>query len=64
MNWKIWLHGLVAAAIQSAATSVTLLVVDPTAFHDWEKLGSLCAVNAVLGVALYLKQSPIPKGAA
>lgn len=59
----MWLKGLLAAFIQSAATSVTLIVVDPSHFaNNWHMLLSAALVSGVVGAALYLKQSPIPKG--
>jgi len=62
MNWQNWLKGLAAAAIGGAATSVTLLIVDPAHFTEVGKLATICGVNALLNAAMYLKQSPIPDG--
>jgi hypothetical protein len=59
-----WLYGLTAAAISAAATGVTLVIVAPESFNFSQaglvKLGEVCAVNALLAVAAYLKQSPLP----
>jgi hypothetical protein len=64
-DWKVWLHGLVAAAISSAASGITAAIVDPSAFNFTKsglvKIGTLCGVNALIAVAAYLKQSPLPK---
>lgn len=55
-----WLRGLVGAAINSGATAVTLLVIDPVDFSDWTRLLKAMAVMALVGAALYLKQHPLP----
>jgi len=64
MNLKAWLHSLVAAAVSAAASGVTAGVVAPESFNfsgpGLQKLGALCAVNALLAVATFLKQSPLP----
>lgn len=63
-TWKIWLHGLGAAVISAAASGITLVIVDPNAFNfsggGVKRLGSVCAVQALIAAAAYLKQSPIP----
>lgn len=59
----VWVKGLAAAAISGAASAVTAAVVDPTTFNlqeGWQKLATFAAVQALVGVALYLKTSPIP----
>ena len=66
-SWKVWLKGLLAAAISSAANAVGVLVADPLHFSPAEaggvrKLGVVVAVSAIVGAALYLKQSPVPNG--
>ncbi len=66
-GWKLWLKGLVAAALSSASNTVVVLVADPHHFNPAEvgglrKLAAVVAVSAVVGVALYLKQSPLPNG--
>lgn len=64
MNWKAWLHSLLAAAISSAAGSITASIVDPAKFNftasGLAHLGEFALVNAGLAVALILKQSPLP----
>jgi hypothetical protein len=59
-----WLYGLLSVGISAAASGVTASVVAPESFNfshtGLEKLGALCAVNALLAVAMYLKQSPLP----
>ena len=59
-SMRKWGLGLVGAAINSAATAVTLVIVDPVTFADWSRLWKVMAVNAVIGLALYLKQHPVP----
>lgn len=60
-----WARGVAGAAINSGATAVTVLIVDPVGFSPataggWGKLLSAIAVSAVVGAALYLKQHPLP----
>lgn len=65
MNWKVWLKGLIGAIVSTAANSVSVLVADPKHFNPgiagWANLGLVALVSAVVGAALYLKQSPVPK---
>lgn len=63
-NWSVWLQGIVAAAIGGAATGVTTMAIAPDSFNfdtGLSKLGTVCFVSAIVNVASYLKQSPIPK---
>ena len=63
MDWKKWLKGLISAVIGGAANGVTVLIVAPEAFNFGEgihKLGSVAAAGAIVSVAMYLKQSPLP----
>jgi len=63
--WQTWLKGLISAVIGGAANSVTVMIVEPTAFNLQEgigKLGTVCLVSAIVAAALYLKQSPLPNG--
>lgn len=65
-NWKIWMHGLVAAVISGGAGGVgsalgSLGVGDP--FNHALKIAGVSAlISAVIGAAAYLKQSPVPPG--
>lgn len=66
MNWKLWLKGLVAAVVASAANSISVLIADPRHFNPseaggWRNLGTVAVVSAIVGAAMYLKQSPVPK---
>jgi hypothetical protein len=64
MSLKAWLHSLVAAAISAAASGVTVSIVAPESFNfsgpGLQKLGELCAISALISVANFLKQSPLP----
>lgn len=60
----IWLHGLAAAAISSAANGVAVVIAAPESFNLHEgrdRLIAVCVVFAIVGAASYLKQSPLPK---
>jgi hypothetical protein len=58
MNWKLWLHGLAAAAIGGASTT-SLQVLTATGTINGRQLGVSAGVGA-LGMALaYLIKSPI-----
>jgi hypothetical protein len=71
-NWQIWLKGLLAAAIAGAAngiiTGFAAVGIDPQHFNLQAGLSSTLAIagvsavmSAVIGVAAYLKQSPLPQ---
>jgi len=67
MNWKLWLKGLASAAIGAFASGVGLVIVKPLDFNladpaAAKRLLLVCAVNAVIATAMYLKQSPLPNG--
>lgn len=71
MNWKVWMKGIVAAAISGGAngivTGFAAIGIDPSHFnlqaglHATLAIGGVsAAISAILGVALYLRQSPLP----
>jgi len=64
MNWKIWLHGLAAAAIGAAANAFILCIADPQTFNaslaGLKHVGTVMLVSGGLSAAAYLKQSPVP----
>jgi hypothetical protein len=65
-SFKMWVKGLLAAAIGGLSTGVTNIIVDPNDFNfdaGLGKLGKVCLVSALLSAALYLKQSPVPPDA-
>lgn len=62
---RIWLRGLVAAAVSAGANAITVMIVEPYHFnlHDGlGKVGKVALVSAIVGAALYLKQHPVPDG--
>lgn len=62
-NILLWIKGLLAAVIGGVANSVTLIIVNPQDFNlaaGLRNLLTVCATSAILAVALYLKQSPLP----
>lgn len=59
----VWLHGLISAGIGGGATALSTAIVAPETFNLKEglaKLGAVAGVSALVSVALYLKQSPLP----
>lgn len=65
MNWKLWLKGLASAAIGGGATAISTMIVAPDQFNLQEGIGkvaAVAAVSALVAVANYLKQSPLPNG--
>ena len=60
---KKWLKGLWGAVIGGAANSITVAVVDPQSFNLQDgggKLATVAVVSAIVGMAAYLKKSPLP----
>jgi hypothetical protein len=71
MNWTVWMKGIAAAAISGGAngivTGFAAIGIDPSHFnlqaglHATLAIGGVsAAISAILGVALYLRQSPLP----
>jgi hypothetical protein len=63
-NLKVWIHGLVAAAISAFASAASGAIALPSVF-TFDKTGllnmvKLAAVPALLAVFAYLKSSPVP----
>jgi acyl-coenzyme A synthetase/AMP-(fatty) acid ligase len=63
-NLKVWLHGLLAAAISAFATAASGAITLPTVFN-FSKDGmlnvvKLATIPALLAVFAYLKTSPVP----
>ena len=72
MDLRIWIKGIAAAAVSGGAngivTGFAAIGIDPNHFnlqaglsHTLALGGTSAAISAVLGVALYLRQSPIPQ---
>jgi len=68
---KIWVKGLVAAAVSGAAggvlTGFAAVGIDPQHFNLQTGMGATlriaaaaALINAVIGVAAYLQKSPLP----
>ena len=63
MDWRTWIKGLLSACIGGAANSVTVMIIDPVQFNfsaGLSKLGAVAGISALLSVAMFLKQSPLP----
>jgi hypothetical protein len=62
---KHWIFGLCSTGISAAANSITVCVIDPTTFN-FEKgihnVLSVAGVAALIAIANFLKQSPLPGG--
>ncbi len=59
---NVWWQALLAAAASGAASALAAHLVDPTHFSDPAHLASIVLGGALVGVANFLKQSPLPKG--
>jgi hypothetical protein len=65
MDWKPWLYGLTHSFISGGINSIAVMIADPSQFSfatwkDAEHLGSVFLTGSVIGLVLYLKQSPLP----
>lgn len=58
-----WAKGIIAAFITSSSGVLASVIVDPDHFNlDHSKhLLMVAAITGIVGVASYLKQSPLPK---
>jgi hypothetical protein len=58
----IWLKGLLSAFIVGISNALTLTVINPSNFNfdDLGKLALVALVSGLIGMAAYLKQSPMP----
>lgn len=61
VDWRRWVIGLVGAAVNSAATAITLVIVDPQDFWEWDRLAKVMLVMGLVGAALFLKEHPMPE---
>ncbi len=73
-NWRTWIKGMLAAGIAGGANGVitgfAAVGIDPEHFNLQAGLRSTLTIagisalmSAIIGVAAYLKQSPVPNGA-
>ena len=69
LQWESWLYGLFSGIISGVSTTI-LSVIGVTAVDqiglsikqfDLRQLGMLATVSGIIGAAMYLKQSPLPK---
>ena len=72
-NFRVWWRGLVAAAVAGGANGVitgfAAVGIDPQHFNLQTGLratlgiaGVSATMSCIIGVAAYLKQSPLPQG--
>lgn len=70
-KWEIWIRGILAAGVSGGANGVVTgfaaIGIDPNhfnladGFHHTLAIGGVsAAISGILGVALYLRQSPLP----
>ena len=64
MSWQNWIRGLVAAIITGISNAFLASVISPDTFNTspdgLTKLGTMLLLSGALGMATYLKQSPLP----
>lgn len=63
MTFRVWIHGIAAAAVSAFVTAITGVVALPTVF-TFDKTGLVNAVKmsvppTILAVCAYLKSSPV-----
>jgi hypothetical protein len=64
LDWKMWLYGVIAAAIGGGAAALTTIPAGQifgAADFTPRQLASVFLGSAIASAALYLKQSPLPK---
>lgn len=63
-NFRVWIHGLLAAFISAFATAASGVIALPTVFTfdkpGFENMLKLATVPALLAVFAYLTKSPVP----
>ncbi len=62
-NQRRWARGIAATVINGFASGVVLIVADPATFNLYEgrsKLTMTSTVFALIGLANYLKEHPLP----
>jgi hypothetical protein len=58
-----WIYGLCSTGISAAANSITVCIIDPTTFNfqtGIHNVISVAGVAALIAIANFLKQSPLP----
>lgn len=60
---KRWTLGLIGAAINSAASAISVVIADPHDFNPFEggiqKLATVMITSAIVGAGLYIRQHPV-----
>ena len=59
-NWRIWLKGLLSAAISGGATGIAAALSAPQPY-PFKNLLIVMLTAGVAGGALYIKKSPMPE---
>lgn len=60
----VWIKGLVSAGISAAAGAVVVMIADPQTFNAQDglkKVAIVAGLSALVGVANFLKTSPLPE---
>ena len=61
---KLWLRGLMGAALNSIGNGIVVVIVDPTTFNLFhggaKELAAVVITSMILGAGLYLKTHPLP----
>jgi len=62
MTWKLWLHGLSAAALGGLVGAIVQIGSDPSHLNlsDWRHYAGAIVAGSITGVVAYLRQSPLP----
>lgn len=62
-SFRLWIHGLGAAAVGGAVTALTGLLLQPTDVHfdaaSLHRYATAAAGGAVIAVLAYFRQSPL-----
>lgn len=59
--WRPWVRGFLQTVVSSVVGGVSVVLVDPHTFSDWDKLVKITGVFALVGVLNYLSKSPLPE---
>ena len=63
-NWRLWLRGLIGAAVGGAANGITAIGLDPQTFNfstGLVVLGKFVFISGLVSAALYIKTHPTPE---
>lgn len=59
VGWRAWLYGVLAGALNGGFTAAIAVYADPHPEHN-QRIAAVFVAGAVMGGALYIKQSPRP----